>query len=140
MRYSIYKNVEEHEFEALKERLNNIERVSSPLMQMHNFYLNRDSYEDTLALDYLYKDEIFFGNIGLTYIDKEKSRDFHLFEFYITKSYDKGDQRFYKKIVIEKKYTLDKVSENIYKLFKECLLMYESIRNDEIIESIKLRR
>jgi hypothetical protein len=139
MRYIIYKGINENEFTVLKEKLNNIERISSPLMQMHDFFLNRESYDEALALDYLHKDEKFQGNIGLKYIEKVTPSDLHLFEFYILKAYDKGELRFYQRVIIKKKNTLDEVYGNIYKPFNECLVIYESIKEDEMVENIKLR-
>lgn len=138
MKYNIYKDIDEREFNLMKEKLKKIEVISSPLMQTNDFYLNRDSYQDVLALDYQRKDDKFFGNIGLKVYERDSKKP-RVFEFYITKSYDEHDHRFYKK-VIGNKYSLDEAYENVHQIFNECLLIYENLKENELWEKIKIRK
>lgn len=139
MGYIIYKNLGEKTFDVLKEQLNKIEAISSAFMQQNDFYLNRKSYSDVLALDYLNNRGSFYGNIGLRYSDNPGLNAMDQFEFYVLKALDKGDERFYKRILFPEKYPLDIIFANVYSFFGDCLSLYESIKEEDLHEKIILR-
>jgi hypothetical protein len=139
MNYIIYKNISESEFFALKERLDSIERINSPLMQMEGFYLNRRNYEESLSLDYVSERKDFMGNIGVAYDEAESKKEEKLFRFYFLKAYDFNNERFFKKGSLEKLYPIKGVEDNFMSLFRRCILLYNSITREDMTESIKLK-
>ena len=72
MRYIIYKNINEEGFIKIKENLNEIEKIITPIMKEFNFSLNRRDYDEGLNLDYTFGYKGNSGNIGVTY-DEEQS-------------------------------------------------------------------
>jgi hypothetical protein len=137
--YSDYKNINREDFEDIKLILDRIERISSPIMQMDDFYANRINYDEALGLDYLHEDTDFEGNIGLTYDEEQSTTEHKLFRFYILKTYDANGYRFYKKDGLKEFYSIVEVEKKFIQLFKECLDIYNSLKKDELIEKIKLK-
>jgi hypothetical protein len=138
--YNIYKNITENAFSILKKKLDKIEAISSPFMQQNNFYLNRSSFNDILALDYQQKESAFYGNIGLKYIDEPAVNSEHKFEFYVLKAMDKKDVRLYKRVILSQKYSLDQVDQSIYPYFEKCLSIYNEIAEKDLNEKIALKQ
>jgi hypothetical protein len=137
MGYINYKDMSEQEFDDMKSRLNSVERISSPIMQMRSFYLNRRDYDDYLILDYLHDGEL-MGNIGVRYDEEESSIDKRVFDFYITKSYDLNSRRFFVRKGLGRKFTLIEIDEEFVSLFEECLFLYDQIKKEDITESFEL--
>jgi len=134
MEYSIYRNLNETDFLFIKEKLEIIERIISPIMQLSGFYLNRDGhYADYLGLDYICYDGFFNGNIGLQYCEDESLNDKKLFRFYILKSTEKEGILYYKKEELGRLYSVEEIQSNSIEFFKKCLIIYDSIAEEMII-------
>jgi len=140
MGYIVYKNMSEKEFNELKQTLDSIERISSPIMQMNGFYQNRQSQEDYLNLDYVHDSCDFMGNIGVTYDEEESSSDNRLFRFYYLKAYDSIGERHYKKGRLGKLYTIEEVEGNYISLFQECLSLYNALNKEDLTDKVVLKR
>ena len=140
MRYIIYDNIDEKDFVAIKSRLDSIEGISSPFLQLSGFYLNRKQYEDVLSLDYIHDGKEFMGNLGVAYDEEESSPDKKIFKFYFIKAYDYKGQRFYKKSALDKRFSLSEVEDNFISLFENCLSIYNSLEKKDLTESIALRK
>ena len=113
MWYSIYKNIDKTEFYFLKQKIEMIEQLITPIMQLYNFYMNRDSqFREVLGLDYHGVTEEMKGNIGFSYEEEVSNHEKRQFKFYVLKSYDAGAQRFYKRASLEKMYTLDEIEQD----------------------------
>jgi hypothetical protein len=140
MRYIIYDNIDEKDFEEIKNRLDSIEKISSPLMQLSGFYLNRKQYDDVLSLDYVHEDKEFMGNLGVAYDEEGSDPEKRVFNFYILKAYDENGRRFYKKTSLGVLYTLPEIEEKFVSLFEQCVLLYNSIEKKEMIDSIVLQK
>lgn len=140
MSYIIYKNLDEKTFDSLKDQLNTIEPISSAFMQQSDFYFNRKSYSDVLALDYLNNRGSFHGNIGLRYSDNPALNAVNQFEFYVLKAMDNDYERFYKRILFPEKYSLDIIYGNVYSFFGDCLSLYKSIKEEDLTEKSTLRK
>jgi hypothetical protein len=125
MRYIIYDNIDEKDFEEIKNRLDSIEKISSPLMQLSGFYLNRKQYDDVL---------------GVAYDEEGSDPEKRVFNFYILKAYDENGRRFYKKTSLGVLYTLPEIEEKFVSLFEQCVLLYNSIEKKEMIDSIVLQK
>ena len=136
MNYIPYKNITENEFIDIKSRLSFIEKISSPLMKTHGFTLSEKFREDVLALDYVYEDNNFGGNIGVTFDEEESSNIKKVFKFYILKAYDTDTQRFYKREKLDKLYSLEEVENGFISLFERCIVIYDSWVKEELTEFI----
>ncbi len=128
MTYMIYKNIGEGEFLASKRKLDDIEAISSPIMQKHEFYLNKRDYDEILALDYIYQNDFFMGNIGVAYHEVLTSNMELEFKFYILKAFDLNHKRYFKKIELEKSYSLEEIETEIISLFEKCIYVYNDLR------------
>lgn len=138
--YSIYKNISKSDFERIKSKLILIEKISSPLMQMNGFYLNRINYDEGLDLDYISEAGNFKGNIGVTYDESNSAIETPIFNFYILKTYDANGQRFYKKEQLGQLCSLEEVEKDFIELFKKCIHIYNSFQREDLTESIELTK
>lgn len=140
MRYIIYDRVGEKEFIEIKERLNNIETIASPLMQMSGFYLNRRQYKELLSLDYVHEDNEYMGNVGLKYDEEGSGKSEMVFKFYILKAYDENGRRFYKKSGLDERFTIEQVEKDFVSLFQKCLIMYDLLNKEDLTDSVLLKK
>lgn len=137
MRYIIYKNVAENEFNDIKLHLNFIEQASTQLLRTQGFMLNEKDYDDVLALDYVNECQNFSGNIGMSY-DEEKSNDGKLFSFYVLKAYDTNSKRFFKREMLPGLYLIGEIKKNFIEKFQDCISKYNSWNKDDLKEFIEL--
>ena len=137
--YSNYKNVTEKDFREIKVKLDSIERIISPMMQMNGFYLNRISYDENLNLDYIQDRQSFDGNIGMTYLTDKSINKQWKFGFYILKAHDLSNRRYYKTVELQEIYSLEQLEKSYIKLFEECLSIYDKIEMSDLTESIELK-
>jgi len=138
MTYIIYKNIKENEFIEIKSRLDLIEKISSLLMKTHGFDLSERYYNDVLALDYVHEDNNFGGNIGITYDEEESGSEKKVFKFYVLKAYDTSTQRFYKREMLPKLYSLKEVEKEFVSLFETCISIYNAWGKEDLTEFIDL--
>jgi hypothetical protein len=137
--YSNYKNVTEKDFREIKVKLDSIERIISPMMQMNGFYLNRISYDENLNLDYIQDYQTISGNIGMTYLTEKSINKQWRFGFYILKAHDSSNRRHYKTVELPEIYSLEQLEKSYIKLFEECLSIYDKIEMSDLTESIELK-
>ena len=139
MRYLLYKTINESEFFRIKQRLEAIERLASPIMQKHNFHLNTRSYEEVLALDYINEDHIFMGNIGVSYEEEKSNFENPLFKFYILKAHDVDHNRLFKKIELEELYSLQALEKQAVSLLEKCCTIYAGLEKKDLTDVIVLK-
>lgn len=138
--YSIYKNMSKNDFEKIKKSLESIEKISSPIMQMKGFYLNRIAYDEGLDLDYVSEGGNFKGNIGVTFDEDNSINENPMFSFYVLKAYDTTTHRFYRKDGLKQPYSLKEVENMFVELFIKCFNLYNSLQKKDLTESIEFRK
>lgn len=139
MLYITYKNINEEGFVKTKDNLNEIEKIISPIMKEFNFSLNLRDYDEVLNLDYVFGYNGNYGNIGVTYDEEQSILAKSLFRFYILKAHDKDGFRYFKKGGLNKLLSLEELCTEAPKLFEECLSLYNSITNEDLTESVRLK-
>jgi hypothetical protein len=130
--YSLYSNITDDEYFELKDKLDQIENEVSNILRDSNWYLNKSGKgSDYLVVDYL-KDTIdFFGNLGLIFNGETEGK---LFSFYVTKTFDVENIRYFMKENLFENKNLDFFSTDIDSYVKKAIIMYEGWTREHIQE------
>lgn len=136
MGYIIYNSIKEDEFKILYNRINSFKPYLIDYLSKHSFKItNEADLVEILGLDFIYQNHKYNGNIGFLFDDIPHKPTF---TFYLTKSFDKGSTRFFKRMNIEKGVELSYIEKNIQKILNEAINKYDGLKDDELTDTIKL--
>lgn len=135
MLYNIYKHVDDERFTELKARLQEIEILSDLMMMAAHFSKGVKDYNDVLAVDYVYSDGNIMGNIGFTYDDESEKRGGNeLFRYYMLKAKDEGDRRFFRRLNLPDRFTIQEIEEGFLEVLSGLVERFFGLGNDELTE------
>lgn len=124
MNYNIYNYIDDEEFLEIEMRLGPIERMMIDRLVLSGWKLTQTvEGNDALIIDFTFDDELFMGNIGLVCIDNP---DGVVFSFYVTKSYDELENRYFVKQFISENESLSFYGQNIDLILDKAIKLYQS--------------
>ena len=136
MKHIIYNSISEEKFNNLHHRINTLKLYLANYLSNYNFKItNEADLIEILGLDFICQSNKYNGNIGFLFDDLP---DKPTFTFYVTKSFDKGHTRFFKRMDIVKGVELGSIEKNIEKILEEAIDKYNVIRDEELTDSIRL--
>lgn len=95
LNYNLYTYINDREFLEVEKKLVSIEKIMVDKLVLSGWELTVPVEEnDALIIDFTIGDEFFLGNIGLVCVDEPEGA---VFSFYLTKSYDELDHRYFVK-------------------------------------------
>ncbi|MBI3137599.1 MAG: hypothetical protein HYZ15_03335 [Sphingobacteriales bacterium] len=138
-KYVIYTELSADEFDVIKSRLRLIEENNFVLMKANEFSQNLRDYNDVLSVDYIHEDNVFYGNIGFSYVEEKSSFDQRLFCVYILKAFDENGSRYFKRRIFEKLYNLEDLISQSSQILSDCLEYYRKLEKSDLTEHINLK-
>lgn len=109
LNYNIYNYIDDEKFLKIERRLVSIEKIMMDKLGLSGWKLIRPIEENNaLIVDFIFDDELFMGNIGLVCIDNP---DGAVFSFYVAKSYDELENRYFVKQFISEDESLSFMSK-----------------------------
>lgn len=122
LRYNVYNYIDDEEFLEIERRLISIEEIMIARLSLSGWTLTKPVEEnDVLIVDFTLEDSFFMGNIGLTCIDKP---DGAVFSFYVAKSYDELDSRYFVKQFVSDNESLVFYEKNIDLILVKAMKLY----------------
>lgn len=123
LNYNIYSHINDKEFLKIEKRLVLIEEVMVHKLGFYGWKIACSVEEnDALIVDFTLEDGLFMGNIGLVCID---NHDGAVFSFYVAKSYDELEIRYFVKQFISENESLFFYEQNIVRVLDEALKTYQ---------------
>ncbi|WP_461788836.1 hypothetical protein [Pedobacter sp.] len=123
LNYNIYSHISNNEFLEIEKQLIPIQEIMINKLSLYGWKLTNSIKEsDALIIDFILDDGSFIGNMGLVYIDKP---DEAVFSFYVTKSYDELENRYFVKHFISENESLIFFEQNICFVLDEAIKLYE---------------
>ncbi|WP_295792718.1 hypothetical protein [Mucilaginibacter sp.] len=91
--YNVYSNINDDEFFEIEDKLVKLESAIARILQPKHWRLtNTVRNNDALIIDLTCRDGEFYGNIGVEFEDKPQKKTFR---FYVTKSFDEKNKRYF---------------------------------------------
>ncbi|MEH3112275.1 hypothetical protein [Pedobacter terrae] len=123
LNYNIYNHIDDEEFLEIEKRLASIEIIMIDKLSSYGFKLTHSvEGNDALIVDFTADDGLFMGNIGLVCIDNP---DGAVFSFYVTKSYDELESRYFVKQFISENESLFFYEQNIDLVLDKAIKLYQ---------------
>lgn len=133
LNYNIYNYIDDEEFLEIEKRLVSIEKKMIDKLGLSGWKLTRSvEKNDALIVDFTFDDELFMGNIGLVCIDNP---DGAVFSFYVTKSYDELESRYFGKQFISENESLFFYEQNIGLILDKAIKLYQLWNKSYICEN-----
>lgn len=128
-----YNNLNNEECLKIQEYLTPFEKAITPLMNKWGFELF-NTEKAGLGIQYNYRGQIFLGSIGFIFDDNLP----RTFSFWIIKTYDMDEKRYWKRIEILKNVPLSEITSRIQELFEDALDKFNSMQMIDLTEVIDM--
>ncbi|HET6994444.1 MAG TPA: hypothetical protein VFI06_05665 [Chitinophagaceae bacterium] len=129
MRYIIYKNIAEQDFQILHERIKVLQPFFEEFLSPEGFKItDRSRLVDILGLDFVFQRKKTYGNIGFLFDDETPA---HTFTFYVTKAIDDRNGRSFKGINILEKVRLADIENNYRELLKKAVQIFNDLKVED---------
>jgi hypothetical protein len=137
MKYNIYKNCTNQQFEIIKKRLDKLKtEVLKKYVQILQEQI-RFNESDNLSLNFeFFNKEKYGGNL---FVNFEDVFGVLTFSISIIKTIDSGEFRYYKRRIIAEHLSIDLLESNFIEYFNMALLEYNLWGDDEILKSERIK-
>ncbi|RDC55920.1 hypothetical protein DU508_13705 [Pedobacter chinensis] len=131
--YNIYTYINDQEFLEIRNKLIPIEKKMADELFLLGWGLTESvKKNDALIIDFIFQDRFFMGNIGFVYIDEPGGP---VFSFYVTKSYDELENRYFVKQFISENESLSFYDQNIDLILDKAIELYKLWDKDYVYEN-----
>ncbi|WP_285008664.1 hypothetical protein [Pedobacter faecalis] len=133
LNYNLYNHIDDKEFLKIEERLSSIEKLMINKLNSDGWKLTQPvKTNDALIVDFIFDDGFFMGNIGIICVDNPSG---DVFSFYVTKSYDDLQCRYFVKRFVVENESLLFFEQNIGLVLDEALKLYRLWDKSYIVEN-----
>jgi hypothetical protein len=124
LRYNVYSNITDRKYLSIEKKMMIWEyRMSVILLSLGWMKIKSVTENDALIVDFVKRNDFFYGNMGIVYEDRPDKISFN---FYVTKSFDVDDYRYFLADDIFKEKEMDFFENNINGFTRLALEKYNS--------------
>jgi hypothetical protein len=129
--YNVYSNISDEDFFYIEDKLAKIESQIAKILRNKGWRITDTVRNiDGLAVNFIYKDDKFYGNICVLFEDKPCKKTF---TFAVTKSFDEKKKRYFIRADIFSDKGFESFEDNIEDFVAQALKQYEDWSRYNII-------